>query len=104
MKKREACKNNCEGCFCETFKGRTGVRLGALQIRSTVLTLGLQVPPTPTGTRRITSITLLCLDGCCATFSIGYNEEPLNELLFADCKDIYSFSFAPTFSPFPPGV
>ncbi len=100
--KTNSCK--CKGCFCETFQCSTAaVSLGALQIGSTVYTLGLQVPPIPTGTRRITSITFLCLDPetCTATFSFGFNEAPLSELLYADCRDIYAFSFAPAYSPFP---
>ncbi|MGM0839056.1 MAG: hypothetical protein ACQEV7_23205 [Bacillota bacterium] len=93
----------CDGCFCETFKCSGPVSLGALQIGSTVYTLGLQVPPDPAGTRRISSITFLCLDldTCYATFSIGFTEEPFAEVLYADCQNIYAFSFAPAYSPFP---
>ncbi|WP_273850214.1 hypothetical protein [Guptibacillus spartinae] len=100
--KSESFSTACNSCFCKTFSGKSNVALGAIQIANQAFTLGLQQPPIPTGTRRISGITLFSIDPttCCAKIAFQFNEAPFTEFITADCREVYSFSFAPEVFPF----
>ncbi len=99
--KAETVHTACQSCFCKTFAGKTNVALGAIQIANQAFTLGLQQPPLPQGTRRISGITLFSINPttCCAKIAFQFNEAPFTEFITADCRDVYSFSFAPDVFP-----